>query len=278
MGVVGLVPVLALLFLGVAVGLWAGTLFLQGYIYSEPVEQLYWRAPVCGLVVAVFIACWCWLDYRNPTRYGALFDVSARDTERFDKFWSMKNGKEILFSERKDARGRIDYFDKDGKRWTRSDSDGIMEAVIIEDKDGQKARFNAELTADGKFKIEQGEPLRYLEADGKHRVMTDNYIGQISEWRVGFLVANLFLNVLHGIVWFLCLWLLLRFQWGHAFGLALVLWLTLTFFLPTLFKKTEDLAKQKASASPTSMLEQTPDRTTVLRASEVRALAARAGS
>jgi len=247
--VAGLVPVLALLFLIVAVGVWAATLFLQGYTYSEPVEQLYWRAPACGLAITLLVAFWCSLDYRNPGRYGALFDFSARDTEKFDKFWSVKNGKEILFSKRPDARGRIDYFDSNGKRWSRSDTDGIMEAIIVEDKDGQKIRFNAELTPDGKFKTDKGQPVRYLETGGKHRVMTDDYIGQLSEWRVGFMVANLVLNFFHLVLWFLCLWLLLRFQWAHALGLALVFWVVLTFFLPTLFKKTEDLARQKASVS-----------------------------
>jgi hypothetical protein len=58
---------------------------------------------------------------------------------------------------------------------------------------------------------------------------------------------------LHLIVWFLCLWLLLRFQWGHALGLACVAWLVLTFFLPPLFKKTEDLAKQRAAQATSSI-------------------------
>ena len=82
--------------------------------------------------------------------------------------------------------------------------------------------------------------------------MTDNAPGWLSEPRSGVVAANLFLNVVHAILWFLCLWLLLRFQWGHAFGLACVAWLVLTFFLPPLFKRTEDLAKQKAAQSTTS--------------------------
>ena len=56
--------------------------------------------------------------------------------------------------------------------------------------------------------------------------------------------ANIFLNLLHLIVWFAALWLILRFQWGHAFGLALALWLVVTFaIMPMLFKRAEDTAR-----------------------------------
>lgn len=250
----GLVPILALLFLAVAVILWAGTLFLQGYIYSEPVEQVYWRAPVAGLIMALFIGLWCSFDYKNPGRYGSVFDVAAAsDNTRFDKFWSERNGQEILYTLKKDAKGRGDYYDPNGKRWNRRGTDGIMNAIIVEDKDGQKIRFEAELTSDGRFKTNDQDVVRYVEKEGKHRVMTDNYPGQLSEARSGIVAANLFLNFLHLIVWFLCLWLLLRFQWGHALGLACVAWLVLTFFLPPLFKKTEDLAKQRAAQATSSI-------------------------
>ena len=83
--------------------------------------------------------------------------------------------------------------------------------------------------------------------------MSDSAPGWLSVPRTGVVAANLFLNLVHGIVWFLCLWLLLRFQWGHALGLAFVGWLVLTFFLPPLFKRTEDLAKQKAAQATASI-------------------------
>jgi len=246
--VLGLVPILALLFLAVAVILWAGTVFLQGYVYSEPVEQVYWRAPLAGLIMTLFVGLWCSFDYKNPGRYGSVFDVAAAsDNTRYDKFWSERNGQEILYSLKKDAKGRGDYYDANGKRWNRRGTDGIMTAITVEDKDGQKIRFEAELTSDGRFKTNDQDVVRYIEKEGKHRVMTDNYPGQLSEARSGIVAANLFLNFLHLIAWFLCLWLLLRFQWGHALGLACVAWLVLTFFLPPLFKKTEDLAKQRAT-------------------------------
>jgi hypothetical protein len=253
----GLLLVLALLFLGVAVVLWAGTLFLQGYLYSEPVEQIYWRAPLAALVMTLLIGFWCSLDYKNPGRYGPVFDVStARDEIKYDKFWSVSQGREVLYTRRKDAQGHVIYVDGSGKRWKRADSEGLVEAIIVEDKEGQKNRFEAKLTRDGKFKFEPGQSVvRYIEAGGKRRIMTDEYPGELSETRVGLIVANLSMNLLHLIAWFLCLWLLLRFQWGHALGLALVLWLVLTLALPVLFKRTEDLAKLKLKAAAKSVQE-----------------------
>ena len=55
--------------------------------------------------------------------------------------------------------------------------------------------------------------------------MTDDTIGEISTTRYGILFCNLLLNFAHLLVWFLCLWLLLQFQWPHALGLALAFWL-----------------------------------------------------
>jgi hypothetical protein len=260
--VLGIVPILALLFVAVAVVLWAATLFLQGYLYSEPVEQAYWRAPAAGLVMALFVGFWCSLDYKNPGRYGSLLDVGeASDNTKFAKFWSIRNGQGILYTLKKDAKGRGDYYDANGKRWSRQDAEGIMEGILVEDKDNQKIRFNAEREKDGKFKVDPGQgTVRYVEDGGKHRIMTDQYIGQLTEYHSGLLMANLFLNLVHLVAWFLCLWLLLRFQWGHAIGLAFVAWLVLTFFLPPLFKKTEELARQKAAQPASTRLFRPPGR------------------
>src|SRR5262249_32624780 len=145
----------------------------------------------------------------------------------------------------RNSAGRFEYRDKDtNKTWSRSDSEGVVEAIIIEDSDGQKVRFEAELTADGKFRAPAGEPVRYVDVNGKHRVMTDNDIGNITIARSGRVFANILLNFLHLIVWFAVLWLLLRFQWSHALGLAVVLWLVMTFaIMPMLFRRADEAGR-----------------------------------
>ncbi len=245
--------VLALAFFGISILLWAGTMFFQGYIYSEPVDGLYWRAPLAGLILTLFATFWCRLDYRSPGKYNTLFDFSARENEEFPKFWSLKKGKEILYVRKTIGQGRIEYRDEHGRPWSRSDAEGVMEAIVIE-KDGQRIRFDAQLTPDGKFKITEGQPASYVETTGRHRVMTDDYIGRLSEVRGGMVAANLLLNFFHFLLWFACLWLILRYQWGHACGLAIVIWLVATLtLLPMMFKKAEDLSRERANTSQASV-------------------------
>ena len=238
--------VFALLLIGIAVTLFAGTLLLQGSLYSEPVNHLFWRGPAAALVLTAFVAVWCYIAYRSPGNYNTIFEFSAAtDRDHFDHFWSVKRGRENLYVSKRNSAGRFEYRGKDtNKTWSRSDSEGVVEAVIVEDSDGEKVRFEAELTPDGKFKAAPGEPVRYVEVNGKRRVMTDNDIGNVSIARTGRVFANILLNFLHLIVWFAVLWLLLRFQWSHALGLAVVLWLIMTFaIMPMLFRRAEDAAR-----------------------------------
>jgi hypothetical protein len=239
--------ILAVAFAAGTLFLWSATLFFQGYIYSEPVSQLYWRAPLASLILTAYLSCWSFLDFRSPGSFNTLFDFSAREEQHFNQFWSIKKGREILFVARKTPQGRTEYRAQDTlKPWSRSDSEGVMEAIVVEDGSGEKIRFEAELTKEGRFKAAPGEPVRYVEVGGRRRVMTDEYIGKLSTFRWGMFLANVGLNLLHLGLWFICLWVLMRFQWGHAFGFALVVWLALTLtLLPMLFSKTEEAARQR---------------------------------
>jgi hypothetical protein len=243
--VLGLLFVFVVVFLASSVVLWGGTFVLQAYIYSNPTPALFWRAPLAAAVVTAFLGFWTILDYRQPGSFNTLFEFRAHDDQSYDKFVSVKSNKEeIPYTIHKIGQGRFEYRDPQGKAWARSGTDGLVEAIVVEEKDGHKTRFVAE-TKDGKFTAKQGEPVRYREEGGK-RVMTDLYVGQIGVTRWGLVIGNLLLNFGHLIAWFLVLWLLLRFQWPHAFGLALALWAMFMFVLPALFTKAEDVAKARA--------------------------------
>jgi hypothetical protein len=236
----------ALIFAAISVFLWVGTLFFQGHLYNEPVSQLFWRAPLAGLALTLYLAFWCSLDYRHPGDYGTIFDFSPGETEVFPSFVAVKDSKEVTYLGKKGPRGHFEYRDAQGKPWRRSDPAGVTSAILVKDKDGADIRFDAKLTPDGKFALnDQGQAI-YVEKDGKGRVMTDDYIGSVSRTRTGLLIANLFLNILLFAVWLLCLWLLLDFQFWHAFGFGLILWLALMLtILPMLFKNTEDTAHKR---------------------------------
>ena len=240
----GLLFVFVVVFLASAVVLWGGSFVLQGYFYSNPTPDLIWRAPLAAAVVTAFLAFWTILDYRQPGNFNTLFEFRAHDDQVFDKFWSVKNKQEIPYASHKLGQGRVEYRDSQGKAWARSDTEGLVEAIVVEEKDGHKIRFVAD-TKDGKFSAKQGEPVRYREEGGK-RVMTDTSIGQLSVTRWSLVIGNILLNLGHLVAWWLVLWLILRFQWSHALGLALALWAGFMFVLPALFTKAEAVAKARA--------------------------------
>jgi hypothetical protein len=69
-----------------------------------------------------------------------------------------------------------------------------------------------------------------------------------SRW--GVLIVNIGLNVLNLVVWFVCLWLVLRFQWSHALGLAILFWVAVSFLImPMLFERVEQLGQSPPTPS-----------------------------
>jgi hypothetical protein len=255
MALVYLLLILLVIGFAVAVFLWLGTVWLQGYIYNEPTGGLAWRAPAAGGAVMVFLALWCFLDYRlaDPAAEDLPLDTLANfsPTETYPRkpwpyFWSVKNGKETQYFRQESAQagGGARYIDRaTNQPWSR-ESNGLVQAVIIPEGD-KKARFDLDLPG-GKFK--PGEPARYKEDGGQHRVLTEGDVvtGQTSRFRFGLFVGNVLLNLLHLGVWFACFWLLLRFQWSHALGLAVVFWaVTMFAVFPPLLYQTKQAVKAR---------------------------------
>jgi len=224
-----------------------GSVWFQGYIYTEPAAGLVWRGPVAGTILALFFALWCYLAAKYPGSYDTVFNFSPREEIRFSKFKSERRGQDTMtFELRASPRGRDEYLTRSGQRWSRSD------AVIIEEE-GQEVRFAADRDEEGNYKITrrnppwglgwlvgQGpeQPLRYRDEQG--RIMTEDAIGRISISRWGIFFANMFFNLFHFVLWFVCLWVVVRFQWAHALGLAFLLWLIMTIpVLPILFEKAQ---------------------------------------
>jgi hypothetical protein len=236
----GIILILLLIWAGLVVLLWAGSVWFQGYIYSEPAPQLVWAAPVAGSALALFLAIWCIIDYKSPGRYVSLFDFSARDDhEPFPELWAVRSTSTTRYTLTKDAQGRVEYLDRNGKPIpTHPDR-------IIVKEDGEEIAFEPERDANGNFKMRRGKSLLYYDARG--RQMSEDNLGQLSTFRWGVLLACAFLNFFHLALWFVCLWLLLRFQWSHALGLAVIFWLAMTVFgVPALLGKVEAAAKSSS--------------------------------
>jgi hypothetical protein len=239
--VLGLVLLYVFFWIVLVVFFWAATLWFQGYIYSEPASDMHWRALATGTALALFMAFWGFLDFKSPGRYQALWDFTAREiTEPYKQLWAVKEKKEVLYKMSRNENRLPVYYDDRHKPFPSR-----VDAVLVEEN-GTKVRFDIERDNQGKIKVETGQYVRYIDPQG--RVMTEDSMGRLSIFHWGWFLANMFLNLTLLIVWFVALWLILQFQWPHAFGLAFVFWLMMTILIvPMLLNQVEKVAKTPTS-------------------------------
>jgi len=239
-----LIVMLLLVWLGLMALLAAWTVFFQGYIYTEPVEGIIWRAPAAGSAVALFLMIWVVCDYRAPGQYQALQDFSPRiDLPSYKEFRIINpDGMEEVYKEAKNEKGKLIY--KNEK--TGREAPARPQQVIVKEND-EDVTFEPDRDAKEQFKAQKGRSLYYH--DKKGRSMVEGQIGQLMpEFRLGNLVLNLVLNFLHLAIWFAMLWLVLQYRMWHALGLALVAWIALTLvLLPPVLSKAEEVARQRAA-------------------------------
>jgi hypothetical protein len=267
--VLGLIVIFAVVLFALAILLWAGTLGLQGLIYSEPATQLFWRAPAAGAVLTGLVGLWCLLSYRmysedlktNPAQtelpLDTIFRFQPTQTTQVDKFWSLVGEQEILFRKFETGQATIgkmktgdarapEYKDEQGKPWSRSSTEGIVKAILVEEG-GQKLRFEPRLARDGTFPPKAPPFPGYYQVGGRRYMDT---LGRVSQFQWGRWFLNMTFNLLHFGAWFVCLWLLLQYQWPHALGLAAALWAAMTLLaLPLLFDHMRDVALERAAPS-----------------------------
>jgi hypothetical protein len=245
--VLGLLFILLLVGVTLAVLLWVGTVFLQGYFYTEPNADAYWQGPAAGAAVMLFLLAWCVLnlsaEYGAQVPYDTLFRFSA--TEEMDsvpatKIWAVKKGVKdpIEFDRHRLDQTRYEYINPGtNERWRFLG----VEAIVLQPREGEKMRFDRDKDAVSGSK-------EFISADGWG--MGENNLGRPSIFRSGRFVMNLLLNGLHFALWFVCLWLLLRFQWSHALGLAFIMWLAMTVtVVPMLMIRCGEVAQEGATAA-----------------------------
>jgi hypothetical protein len=221
--VLWLVLTLALIFVGLIVFFWVGSLFIQGYFYEGPTADLYWRAPAAAGAVTLFLAFFCLLAKKYDV--DTVFRFTSGSEKPFDSFYSVLNGKETRFVRDKDKKSFVDENQRN-KNWGWNSSDGVVDTIIVIE-DGNRVAFKADLTPQGKPR-DPAKGIRYLEEGGGGRLITGDDLGSITKPQPGRTFLMILVNIIHFVVWFLAIWLLLEYQWPHAFLLALPFWAATT--------------------------------------------------
>ena len=227
--------------------LWGGTAFLQSYFYTEASTAIFWQAPAAAAVLTLFYGLWCLLDYGAAGArpgylpYDTIFRFSTletKGTKPAKKMWAvLKDGKKIPYTRWGDDYHRELVGGGKGERWLYG------KAVAIEiPEDGDVARYDL-------AKAEQDSEQEYRRFVSKEGWTVKEYnsgpSGLPEAYQTSLWLGNLLLNGLHFALWFVCLWLILRFQWGHALGLAFVLWLVMTLLVvPMMLVRAGDAAQE----------------------------------
>jgi hypothetical protein len=243
---------LILLVVGVslAVVIYIGSMFLQGYIYTEPSDQLYWQAPAAAGVLMVYFMLWCVLiaNSKDATPTNIPYDVIQRASAEVDllpdpakEIWvEKKNDEKKVYQRRPNPTGGrgYRYVDPLNNRVLSDEGVQTVELVI----DGEKHVFQRTPTS-------PGDNISYVSDNGwVMKGYGDGPSGIPTLFRWGRFWLTVFLNLLHFVAWWLCLWLLVRFQMLHALGLAFALWLVVTLsVLPMLLGYAAEVAQRTAT-------------------------------
>jgi hypothetical protein len=252
--VFGILLIFLLTAVSLALLFWIGGAFLQGYFYTQPDENLYWRAPAAGLSLAAFFSLWClaivWSPGASPTNlpYDTLFRFSPRDdmlAEPAKELWVVrKKGQPVLYKRERMvdslAPNRFQYRETSLAR-KPLESNNNIEAILLE-HNGEKVRFVPVKGGDEMYRSFVSD-----KGGWEMREFDDGPTGQPTTLRLGRFAINLFFNFFHLALWFVCLWLLLRFNIGHSLVLGFSLWLgTTLIILPIFFSYAGELAQRRA--------------------------------
>lgn len=245
-----LLLILAITGLTLAVFFFVGSLFLQGYIYTEASPLLYWQAPAAGAILAVFLLLWCIMVARSPDArpddipYDTIFRFSPRVDllkKPAKELWVVnRKGMEIPYrlERRPDAVSGNAYRYVDPKT-SRPLKPEEVKAIKLVEKN-QSYLFNEAPGTEGGnryFVSDQGWVIRDF-GDGPDGIPTTFLWSR-------FLI-NLILNVSHFLLWYFLLWLVLRFAGAHALGLGFCLWLVFTLaVLPMLLTYAAEVAQKR---------------------------------
>ena len=231
--------------LGVA--LTVGTLFFQGYVYTEPSPGLFWRAPAAGAALAFFYTLWSLVIVKSDASIGNIpYDTVFRFSPKVDMtaepvpvLWALRaDGTKTKYIKRKGDNLRDEYQDERRKPYNSGSVIGF-----------EVAHQGSVVRLDNVIFNESGQRTFLSAAGWQMDEFENGPTGVPTQSRWGRFLGNLLINLLHGGLWFVCLWLLLQFRFNDALGAACVLWLTATVMIvPPLLDRAATIAASSAAA------------------------------
>jgi hypothetical protein len=255
---------------------WGLTLFLQRYLYNEPADKLPLRAAVGGLLLGCFIGFWCYVNTRadGENKYGVIHQFSPNDVsppvakfvaerKKLDTNQKAVGDEAITFERQLTEKGQR-YLPTNPKPTGEPKPFAVTAAgyythTLVVEHDGQPVRYEAVMNDKQQYPqgakytfVEKGsggrtiEISRGLDADPAEPV-------QVVAPSGGAVFLALALNALHLVVWFAIFWPVLRFNVGHAIGLAVVFFAMGTVLLmPLLFQMNALPKGPPAMTQPTT--------------------------
>jgi hypothetical protein len=270
-----LFAILIITLVSLIVVIWGGTVFFQGYIYTEPTPGVFWQAPALAALLTFGFTIWCLsialssgasatnIPINTIFRFTPKEDMLRRPAPRL---WAIKadrkktgpdkDGESVpyishriydkLNSEKFQYKDTIDQHPWHGQ--------GVI-AIELQptNEDPAKMRFNRVESEAGRFDLVDSKRAQYAQfASDDGWVITEYEEGPTGlpvRFRWSRFFWNIFFNFAHLVAWFIGLWLLLRYQWAHALGLAVVMWLIVTLLvLPMILGYAGQVSEARRSA------------------------------
>lgn len=262
---------LLLTFVLVAVSLtalfWSMSLVIQPYLYSEPADRLGLRSLVGGVVLALFLTGWAYVNTRAAHfgKYDTVLEFTPTDTRTIDGFeavhrldrkaadgaWAEET---VAFVRTPGVDGRFVEAADPTQPFRINGSRGgvpfMTVALRVTGPDGgSPARFDANLAADGATYRTRSEDVVFTEAGGS-RYVEGRLPGVVYAPSLLAVIAAVTLNVIHFALWFVVFWPVLRYGSGLALGLAAGFGLmTMLTIVPLLFEENRVDATPVAQTS-----------------------------
>jgi hypothetical protein len=210
-----------------AIVFFVGSVFVQSYIFTQPTEGMAWRAPTAAAIMTLFFTIWCWLVVANPdAKPGAIpLTTILNFSFRSNMFAAPVPD---LWAYRAEGTPPIRYVlrhyvdlgqDKTSYQNAADPTKPFtpvgVQAVEIKTATGDKLKFTKKTEDDRSW---------FISDDGWMLEDHSDISGNPSRANWGLLLANLLLNFVHLALWFVCLWVILRFSLGSSVLFAAILW------------------------------------------------------